>query len=255
MKDTEGVVLDPKRVLTPVARANWVYVLEPDTPKEADKKPQYRMEMIFPAGTDLSALQEVAVNAVKKRWNVKPEGLHNPFRNGNAKAKKLVDKGKDHDEEDVKVYTNSIYVNVKEFEKPRVGAKINGKFVDIDDPEIIYNGMKCRAVLAVSTYSNKGNEGVSFWLKTVVKTDDGEKLSQRNNPDADLGDIPDSNPNSIANMYSSSSSDLNSLANMYSSSTPSGATDSEYENEKYFKKDSGVPDFLKDDDREDGIPF
>ena len=225
MQPNEGVLLEPKRVLTPVARISWAYLLEPDNPKEDNKKPMYRMSMLFPKGTDMTPLYEAAGTAVKEKWgNKRPNNLNSPFHDGNSKI------DDNSDPNDIEAYKNTIMINVKSSERPRVGCKINGKFVEIDDPNKIYNGMWCRATIKASAYSNRGNQGVSFWLDDVCKTDDDKKINQRRNTDADFNAVPDSS-------FTSVSAERDSV--------------SEDEYTKYFDKDSGIPDFLRESDDDD----
>lgn len=236
MTDNRGMLFDydPVKVRTPIGRALWPFLLEKDKPKDPKQKSQYRMELIFPIGTDLTALKTVIMNAAKSKWpDGLPKNFNDPLKDGN---KKIEEDGLDVENDDIaKALKDSKYIKVKTEYPVPVGRKVNGMFTEITNPEEIYGGMWCLATLKARPYEYLKKTGVTLYMSLVCKTKDGPKLGFKDNPDKDFADIPDFESDETA--YGSSSS-----------STP--AETSDYD--KYFNQDSGTPDFLKGPS--EGIP-
>lgn len=188
-------------VITPEAICSYPHIVKPQADRENPaKKPKYSMSLVFPKGTDLSALRAAAVAAATEKFGATYKvggksvpiaqaldagALRSPFRS-DAAAKGYPE--------------GSIFINVRTEQKPGVvfaWAGEDGKPKKMDDEEIqeqIYPGAKVRCSLAAFGYENSGNKGVSFALKNVQKLGDGERLDGRVSAedefDAQLGQEP-----------------------------------------------------------------
>ncbi len=164
-------------VLTPPFLASFVHVFEPAAMKgQPDDKKKYSVQAVFPKGTNLKALEELAERALveafganKKKW---PAGLMRPFRDGNTKPK--------YDN-----YKDTIFVNLSSKYKPGI---VDKNRQDIIDPEELYSGCKARAKVNAYTFDFMGKAGVSFGLQSIQKLADGERLGGRRNAADDFPD-------------------------------------------------------------------
>lgn len=192
MKDTEGVLLAPKRVLTPVARAIYTNLLEPG---EYEGKTAYDITLIFEKESSMKELQQAVLYAAKEKFGNKLPDLKKTFRNGNEK----VDSGGPD------AFENRIFIHPKSNNKPQTGYKKSGKFIEITNPDEIYWGMWVRATVTAYGYDKKGNKGVAFALNNVLKVRDGEPIGWANgemdfeacgDSDVDLSGEPANNESS-----------------------------------------------------------
>jgi hypothetical protein len=177
MKETEGVLKGPKKVVTPVCIASYARLLEPA--KSLNDEMKYSVSLVFPKDADLSTLKTAAANALIGRWGPDksqwPKNLRTPFRDGNEK--------------DDKLYKGKTFMNVSSTDAPQVGRKIGNKFVPLMTTEEVYSGMEIRASLSAFAYDKKGNKGVSFGLGNILKVRDGERLDGRTDGDTDFQDF------------------------------------------------------------------
>lgn len=229
MKPTQATILKSGAILTPVARATFVHLFEPD---DFGGNKKYGLTLLFSKGSDLTPLKRAAHKAAKG----KKEYIDKVFKDGNERA------GKDGYGE---VFENVTFISAKTNFKPQVAKKINGQVIPITDPSEVYWGMYVRAVVTPHFYNITGNKGVSFTLKSVLKIRDGEPLGG-GSLDEDYADCEDSE-----------------LAD-----TGTDNYDDQSSGEDYWGKDSGNPEYNDDDvdnfdddddddnfDDDDDIPF
>lgn len=134
------------------------HVFEPDTSENGGNK--YAITMLFPEGTDLTALKQLAAEAVKEKWpdeSKRPKNLRSPFRDGNDVT---WDGFADH-----------IFVRAASKFQPGV---VDAKTTAIIDPSQIYGGCWARAQIHAYAYDNMGNQGVSFGLNNLQKIRDDD---------------------------------------------------------------------------------
>ena len=60
MQDNEGILKSPKKVITPVARASYVRLLEPA--KSLNDEMKYSVSLIFPPEADLKEMKKAAAD-------------------------------------------------------------------------------------------------------------------------------------------------------------------------------------------------
>lgn len=182
MKDTEGILKGPKKVITPVCIGSYVRLLEPA--KSLNDEMKYSVSMIFPEDADLSTMKKAAATALIERWgpdkSKHPKQLRSPFRDGNEK--------------DDPIYQGKIFVNVSSVDPPEIVQKVGNQAVPLTSPQEVYSGMYMRASLSAFAYDKKGNRGVSFGLNNVMKVRDGERLDGRTNADTDFKDFEGDDP-------------------------------------------------------------
>lgn len=181
------------RVITPEGILSYPHL---DAPQKAEegKKAKFSATIIFPAGTDLTALKAAAAQAVVEKYGptkaaelLKPDSsFKKPFRTD------VSEKGYPE---------GSTFINARSDNKP--GAVYNRAIPGTKTPEQIpvdkvkeelYPGAKVRASVTAFTYDNNGNRGVSFALNNVQKLGDGTRLDSRvaaeDEFDADLSAAP-----------------------------------------------------------------
>lgn len=164
------------RLITPIARLSYPHLFHPQKAMDADGKDKYGCELIFPPGTDLSALRAAANGAAVAKWGAAiPKKLRNPFRDG------------DEDREGKDGYAGCAFIGARCADKPGI---VIGQNKDIcTDESQIYGGCYVRAsVTAFGYHHKKGGMGVSFALNNVWKLRDGEPFGNRVPADQDFAD-------------------------------------------------------------------
>lgn len=220
MKATEGkVTLDKERIriITPVARATYVHLFEPD---DYNDKKKYGLTLLFPPEADLGPMKKAAFDAAVRKFGenaVKGRLFGNPFRSGDDRA---ADGKGDYFEGTTVVAAKSVYA-------PEVYKKINGVTTQITDPQEVYWGMYVRAVVTVYLYENSGKKGISLPLVRVLKVRDGDPIGSMGiSAEDEFADLEDSD-------ISENGSDNG-----------------------YWAAESGKSEsFLDDDDDKDDMPF
>lgn len=148
--------------------------------KEEDAK--YRMVMVFPKATDLTALKAVVRKAAEKKWPdaaTRPKDLRSPFRDGSEK-KDTAGFGPD-----------VIFISASTKDRPGI---VNRNLEDIIDREEVYAGCYCRATITPWAYDQAGNRGVSFFINNIQKLRDGDPLSSRVSAEKDFDALPEADP-------------------------------------------------------------
>lgn len=147
------------RVITPEAIASYPTLVEPEA-MNAGEPEKYSIALVFPKGTDLSALKNLALAAAVERFGkektkqyLKTPGFL-PFReDGEAKG----------------YPEGSVFFNARSQRKPGVVNQIpdaDGKPTPID-PGSIYPGAIVKGLISAYGYEVKGNRGVAFGLEGV----------------------------------------------------------------------------------------
>jgi len=152
-----------ERIKTPVFTIVFPAIFEPKAASEG-QKPKYNCVAVFPKDTDLSDLKRIIKDAATARWGNKfPSNLRNPVRDGDVDAKP----------EWGDVFQNSIFVRFSSEFKPPV---CDASRTEISDPEGVYGGQKCVAIIHAFAYSNSGNNGVSLGLDALQVVAAGPRL-------------------------------------------------------------------------------
>lgn len=162
-----------EKVVTPVFRASFAHVFKSHAFSEKNE-PKYSVVMLFDKSEDISGLKKLAAAAVEKKWPDKekrPQGLRNPFRDGDVEKPNLSG------------YAGTIFVTATSKQKPDV---VDQNMDVIIDPEDFYSGCFARASVTAYAYDNMGNRGVSFGLQNLQKVKDGEAFTGRSKAEDDF---------------------------------------------------------------------
>ena len=160
-------------ILTPRARASYVYVFRPQKPMQVGQEAKYSVVLLFDPGADLTAMKAAAGQCVIEKWGPDkdkwPKNLKSPFR--------------DQGEKDADGYVKgAIFVTATSKLKPGCVKRVNGELHDIIEEKDFYSGCYCVASVRPFAYDANGNRGVSFGLQHVMKIADGEPLGGRTKP-------------------------------------------------------------------------
>ncbi len=117
-----------KSVLTPSGRVSYPHVFE--KAEYEDGGEGYEITLIFPKGTDLKALKQMVLDAIKTKWpdkDKRPKNLRMPF---SPAGEKYGDLGFSNDD---------TYIKFKSNRKPAVvgPTKRNGKLVEIGPEDFL----------------------------------------------------------------------------------------------------------------------
>jgi hypothetical protein len=177
-----------RTAMTPEFRLSYPALAAPKASFEGNEE-QYSIQMHFEKTTDLSALKAALKAAGEEAWGLdqsKWPKHRSPLRSG------------DRERPDKKEFASKIFVNATS--KKRVGLVLAtrdgaGRYetLDADTPvdaieDIFYPGCYCRAKLIARAYDVVGNKGLKFYVQSVQKIRDGERLGGRRDVAGDFAD-------------------------------------------------------------------
>lgn len=159
---TDGVIV------TPVGRVMFESAWEPrpKNPEDPTSALQYGVMLAFPAGADLSLLQQIVTAAAVGKWGADtskwPANLRSPLRDQGEKADKYQG-----------MVPGAKFINVTSKFPPGIVDQYNRKIIA---HEQFYSG--CYACVAINAwpYDKSGNRGVALSLQNIQKVRDGERL-------------------------------------------------------------------------------
>lgn len=181
----------PKRLITPLATANYPNLFVPRPPKNAKpgQKARCSTDLLFPHLDKMppadqaryKAIHAACIKAAVDKWGeekvtkwLKDDKLKLPFKKDIA--------SRDLDEERFGSYIQPWTQNppgvVSNKAYPK-GHEKAGKPIPIVDPKDIYSGCLVRASVRPWVYDTDGNRGVSLGLQNVQKVADGERMDGR----------------------------------------------------------------------------
>jgi hypothetical protein len=170
--------------LTPEFRVSWPKVFKPER-NELNGKDEYSVQALFAPGTDMSKLVAAAQAALTKTWGEDktkwPQNLKTPFKTQSATRIK-----------DGKQVPNDGHVDgapmltLKTTQKPGV---VDSQVQPILNEAEFYAGCYAIASVNASTYDQKGNRGVSFYLQNIQKVRDGDALAGRAKPENEFAPV------------------------------------------------------------------
>lgn len=94
--------------------------------------------------------------------------LWNPLRDGDEYADEREAEGKSAEE-----YRGKMFIKAKSESQPKAFYSDKQDILDLDE---VYSGCFCRGVIKCSTFNKNGNRGFSFWLNSLMKMDEGERM-------------------------------------------------------------------------------
>ena len=171
----------PKLTVSPVGRVSFAYVFE-----KSEMSEKYEVTLIWPDGTDLSALEKLVEETADAKWGKGkwPKNFHSPIRDCEEK-------------EDKDGYDNGgRFARFWRTTRPRVVSREredDGTFKEItEESGEFYSG--CWALVSCNAfaYDKNGNKGVAFGLQNIQKSKDDEPFAgTRSNPEEDFDDLED----------------------------------------------------------------
>jgi hypothetical protein len=169
-----------KTIVTPEAILCFPNLFEP-TGFEGSERKTYNCVLVFPKGTDLTALKALAKDAFAEKFPSGTKGsTHNPFRDGNEKA----DDWGEH-------FRDATFIRVSSNSKPAVADRARRL---LTDPESVYAGQIVKAAVHAYGYDTKGNKGVSFGLDAIQVIRDGDPLGGSGKAAINLFEVLDDDP-------------------------------------------------------------
>lgn len=153
-------------IITPAFRGDWIFVLNPNKPKELGKEPYFSIDMVFPADADLAILKKAASDALSVKFGARMNDpdfvakLQIPFKDQGTK--------KDKDGVLRAGYTPGLKVitsTAKMAFRPGVVDVQNNPIIE---ERQLYSGCWFVASVSPYAYDNK-TKGVSFGLRHVMK--------------------------------------------------------------------------------------
>ncbi|SFJ68956.1 ssDNA-binding protein [Methylobacterium brachiatum] len=168
-------------IITPKFRASFVWVFKPKADKRDPlKKPKYSVLMLFPKGTDLSALKAAAKAAAIQKWGSDADAKlkHPKFKSPFKDQATLVDgEGKPY----AGVMEGGVAVEAWSYTAPGLaGPKLDpstGKVEILTAETDFYSGAWARAKIRPYAWTNDlGGIGLSFDLVNLQKLADDDRL-------------------------------------------------------------------------------
>lgn len=170
------------QVVTGECRLSFVNVFEPKAMKEGDT-PKYSVTAIIPKSDTKTinaikaAIQKAAENGAQRHFGGRvPTNVNNTFKDGDTETNDLGELQKAKYPE----YADSYYIRLSTKFKPKV---LDANRQEIIDPTEVYSGCYGRVSMTFFAYSGDGKRGVSASLNNVMKTRDGDPLTNALNGD------------------------------------------------------------------------
>lgn len=179
---------DVRTVVTPYFRAAFVNLFpdkngNPPARRGQQGEPKFGVTAIFPAGTDLTALKELAMWAGQQKWGdkvaeiAKTPSFKSPFRKAEDRQPKY---GKEAFPD------GAIFINITTKFVPGI---VDANRQPILQPEEFYSGCWARAKVRAFGYENLGI-GISFGLDSIQKVRDDKPFVTRGDASEDFDAVP-----------------------------------------------------------------
>ena len=167
-----------EKATTPVGRVSYPNVFRAHQ-SELSGKLEYSVVLVFGPDADLSALKKAAQNAIVEKWGADkakwPANLRSPLRRCEDRAKEgVLPEGYPE---------GGTFITIKSNQAPGL---VDGNLQSIIEERDFYAGCYARATVAAYAYDVTGNRGVSFGLRNLQKTGEGEPISGRTAPEDDF---------------------------------------------------------------------
>jgi len=162
---------NPLKVVLSTHRVSYVHVKEPSSfEDDGDKKydTTFLIAKDHPDTEKIKAAIKAAYAANKESmFNGTPltsPKMWNPLRDGDEWLE-------DHPES--KEYEDVYFLKASSKSQPKVFDTDKQEVLDLDE---IYSGCYCRGVIVCYPFNKNGKKGFGFFLNSLMKTDDGERL-------------------------------------------------------------------------------
>lgn len=167
-----------EKVTTPAGRVSYPSVFTARK-NDLNGKMEYSVVLVFGPDADLSKLKAAVKSAAEEKWGTDkikwPANLRNPLRPCADKAKEgVLPEGYPE---------GGTFITIKSNQAPGL---VDANLQPIIEERDFYAGCYARATVAAYAYDQKGNRGVSFGLRNLQKTGEGEPISGRTAPEDDF---------------------------------------------------------------------
>lgn len=167
-------------IITPEAILSYPALFEPKEVPGSNQPPKYSCSLVFPPGTDITALKAAIVAAGRDFFGSKFDEL---WRGGRIRSPLRSDvDGKGYPE-------GSVFMNASSKAKPGIVSRYagsDGKPQPITDPDEMYPGCYVIASVRFYGYDKAGNRGIGCGLGNLQKRAEGSRLDSRRDPSADF---------------------------------------------------------------------
>jgi hypothetical protein len=159
--------------ISPIGRASYVHVFQPQVDKKDPNKKTYSITLLFDKTADLSVMKAAYAAAKSERWpNKAPSSLRSPFRDGDE-----VDGEGNRKKGDE--YKGKIYVTFRAKEDRKPGVVGPDAIRTEQKDGLLYAGCYVKVSFSAYGYEQDGNAGVSFGLNNIQVIRGGERFDGR----------------------------------------------------------------------------
>lgn len=172
------------KVRTPRGRVSYPCVFEARAIEDGQEA-KFSCSLIFPAGTDFSAMTAAVTAAAVARWGKVPPNAKLPWLKGEDQMR---DDGSRIDGYE----DGSIFIRTTSKSRPGVIGRQKdaaGKWMTLDSEDDFYAGCYAHAVVNAFAWETKTGKGISFGLLSIQKLVDGEPFGMKSDPEADFADV------------------------------------------------------------------
>lgn len=178
---TDTPATPKKKLQTPPAILSFPHLADPQPVRPGDKgEPKFKGSFIFTKETDITALKDAALAAVKERWGDKGEKM--------IKAGQLKWPFRDKPEDiELKGYPEgSTFFNATSTSQPGMvypwpatGSNKPAQVAQEDIKKVFYPGAIVRASVTAFVFDRPDSKGVAFGLNNLQKLKDGPRMDGR----------------------------------------------------------------------------
>jgi hypothetical protein len=147
------------KIMTPEFRVSYPALMKARSAPGSDVE-KFSVVMIFDKSTDISALRQLAKEAILEKWpteKTRPKNLRTPFRDG------------DKEKDGVEGYQNAIFITASSKMRPGV---VDQDVQPVIDESVVYPGCYARATVVAYAYDQAGNRGVAFVAAAAEEEED-----------------------------------------------------------------------------------
>jgi hypothetical protein len=160
----------PLKVVTGEVRLSFVYLFEPKPADKEGKDPKYSVTLLIPKSdtktiNQIRSAQKAALEAGKSKFGGKiPTAWKDTLHDGDEK-----------DLDDYPEFEGNMLITVTANLSYPPGV-VDRQLRPIMDSREVYSGCYAKVSMNAFAYNSEGSKGVSFGLRNVMKTRDGEPL-------------------------------------------------------------------------------
>ena len=158
------------KVVLGTHRVSYVHLKEPTSFEDGPKK----YDVTFLIAKDSPDVDKIKA-AMNAAYTANKESL---FKGVPSKSPKMWNPLRDGDEwldehPDALEYTDCYFLKASSVSQPAVFDKDKNDVLDLDE---VYSGCFCRGVIVCYPFNKNGKKGFGFFLNSVMKMDDGERI-------------------------------------------------------------------------------